>query len=204
MLTLTRLLRLRNTVAAAVLRRHSSGGGKRGGGGRAQEVAAWATIYDEAYASQNAANADPSLNFSGYDNSYTPRVPHQAPVVREWVETTVARIERLKPRRALEMGCGQGMIMLRAARFTPELYIACDLSSFSVDYCKDVLERDARFHLPHVRRRHLSMGSLSGGSTRIAAAVLAALLSAARPPAQRVAPSTAAQPSAAGRPLKFR
>ena len=116
-----------------------------------QEINNWGAIYDEAYATQNAANADPSLNFSGYDNSYTPHIPHQIPVVREWVETTCERLAALKPKRALEMGAGQGMIMLRCAKFTPELYIACDLSQYSVNYCKDILEKDPRFSLPHVR-----------------------------------------------------
>ena len=120
--------------------------------GAVQEINNWGAIYDEAYATQNAANADPSLNFSGYDNSYTPRVPHQIPVVREWVETTCERIAALHPRRALEMGAGQGMIMLRVAQVARELYIACDLSQFSVAFCKEILESDARFHLPHVRR----------------------------------------------------
>jgi 2-polyprenyl-3-methyl-5-hydroxy-6-metoxy-1,4-benzoquinol methylase len=116
-----------------------------------QEIQAWGAIYDEAYASQNAANADPSLNFSGYDNSYTPHIPHQIPVVREWVETTCMRIAALNPKRALEMGCGQGMIMLRCAEMAEELYVACDLSQYSVNYCSDILENDPRFKLPHVR-----------------------------------------------------
>lgn len=116
-----------------------------------QEVQAWGAIYDEAYSSQSAANIDPSLNFSGYDNSYTPRIPHQIPVVREWVESTCDRIAALEPSRALEMGCGQGMIMLRCAKVARQLYIACDLSQYSINYCRDILENDSRFRLPHVR-----------------------------------------------------
>uniref|UniRef100_A0A061R6I9 Amino acid adenylation domain protein n=1 Tax=Tetraselmis sp. GSL018 TaxID=582737 RepID=A0A061R6I9_9CHLO len=106
------------------------------------EVEKWGAIYEEAYASQNAVNEDPTLNFSGYDNSYTPRIPHKAEVVREWVETTCVRLAELKPRRALEMGAGNGMMLLRTARVPGcERYIGCDLSSFSVDYVKEVLER---------------------------------------------------------------
>jgi hypothetical protein len=86
-------------------------------------------------------------------------VPHQIPVVREWVETTCERIAELRPRRALEMGCGQGMIMLRCAKFCDELYIACDLSQYSVNYCKEILEKDPRFSLPHVRRLAQSLHS---------------------------------------------
>lgn len=121
------------------------------GSAAVQEVQAWGAVYDEAYSAQTSANSDPSLNFSGYDNSYTPRSPHQIPVVREWVETTCERIAALQPRRALEMGCGQGMIMLRCAKVARQLYVACDLSQFSVNYCRHILASDPRFELPHVR-----------------------------------------------------
>ena len=106
------------------------------------EVNKWGAIYEEAYASQNAVNSDPTLNFSGYDNSYTPRVPHKPETVREWVETTCVRLAALRPRRALEMGAGNGMMLLRTARVEGcERYIGCDLSQYSVDYVKGVLER---------------------------------------------------------------
>lgn len=106
------------------------------------EVEKWGAIYEEAYASQNAVNEDPTLNFSGYDNSYTPRVPHKPETVREWVETTCVRLAALRPRRALEMGAGNGMMLLRTARVPGcERYIGCDLSQASVDYVRSVLER---------------------------------------------------------------
>ena len=106
------------------------------------EVEKWGAIYEEAYASQNAVNDDPTLNFSGYDNSYTPRIPHKAEVVREWVETTCARLANLCPSRALEMGAGNGMMLLRTARLPGcERYIGCDLSSCSVEYVREVLQR---------------------------------------------------------------
>ena len=50
------------------------------------------------------------------DNSFTPRIPHELHVVKEWVERTCDRVMALKPRRALELGCGNGMIMLRCAK----------------------------------------------------------------------------------------
>jgi len=103
-----------------------------------EEIASWGAIYDSAYASQNAINSDPTLNFSGYDNSFTPRIPHELHVVREWVERTCERVMALQPRRALELGCGNGMIMLRCA-LGCERYVACDLSEQAVDYCNQVI-----------------------------------------------------------------
>jgi hypothetical protein len=48
-----------------------------------ETIASWGAIYDSAYSSQNAVNDDPTLNFSGYDNSFMPRVPHELHVVKE-------------------------------------------------------------------------------------------------------------------------
>ena len=109
-------------------------------------VGMWASIYDEAYASQNALTDDPTLNFSGYDNSYTPRVPHKTAVVREWVETTCDRIAALKPVRVLEQGCGNGMIFFRCAK-SCERYIGADLSEQAVRYVETVMKQP-KFTMP--------------------------------------------------------
>lgn len=51
------------------------------------EAAAWGAIYDEAYATKRAATDDPTLNWSGYDNSYTPGILHKEATVKEWVKS---------------------------------------------------------------------------------------------------------------------
>ena len=55
------------------------------------------------------------------------------PTVREWVEQTVFRVRALcGPTRAVELGCGNGMILLRQAAFPEvEAYGGADLVSFS-------------------------------------------------------------------------
>eukprot|EP00238_Polyblepharides_amylifera_P007186 CAMPEP_0196581928 /NCGR_PEP_ID=MMETSP1081-20130531/36516_1 /TAXON_ID=36882 /ORGANISM="Pyramimonas amylifera, Strain CCMP720" /LENGTH=2100 /DNA_ID=CAMNT_0041902337 /DNA_START=165 /DNA_END=6464 /DNA_ORIENTATION=- len=103
-----------------------------------EEIASWGAIYDSAYASQNAVNDDPTLNFSGYDNSFTPRIPHEVHVVKEWVEQSCVRVMRLKPQNALELGCGNGMILLRCAQGCKR-YVAADLSEQAMDYVAEVL-----------------------------------------------------------------
>eukprot|EP00959_Pyramimonas_sp_CCMP1952_P235650 4924807-Pyramimonas_sp.AAC.3 len=105
-----------------------------------ETIASWGAIYDSAYSSQNAVNDDPTLNFSGYDNSFTPRIPHELHVVREWVERTCERCLRFKPVRCLELGCGNGMILLRCAPHC-QRYVAADLSETAVEYVKDIMKR---------------------------------------------------------------
>ena len=113
------------------------------------EAEAWGAVYDEAYAVRDALDeSDPSLNFSGYGNSYTPGRVHRPEVVREWVETICARIAGLQPKRALELGCGNGMILLRVAKLC-ERYVGTDLSANAVDYVRDVITQHPDFILPH-------------------------------------------------------
>lgn len=113
------------------------------------EAEAWGAVYDEAYAARDALDeSDPSLNFSGYGNSYTPGRVHRPEVVREWVETICARIAGLQPKRALELGCGNGMILLRIAKLC-ERYVGTDLSANAVDYVRDVIAQHPDFILPH-------------------------------------------------------
>ena len=106
-----------------------------------EEVDAWGAIYDAAYARQDAVNGDPTLNFSGYGNSFTPGALHRVPTVREWVERTVERIAVLtKPKRVLEMGCGNGMIGFRLAQLDGVgAYIGTDLSSEAVAYDRRIV-----------------------------------------------------------------
>ena len=113
------------------------------------EAEAWGAVYDEAYAARDALDeSDPSLNFSGYGNSYTPGRVHRPEVVREWVETICERIAGLRPRRALELGCGNGMILLRIAKLC-ERYVGTDLSANAIDYVRDVITSHPDFILPH-------------------------------------------------------
>jgi len=123
-----------------------------------EEIASWGSIYDTAYASQNAVNDDPTLNFSGYDNSFTPRIPHELHVVHEWVERTCDRVLALQPRRVVELGCGNGMILLRCAGAT-ERYAACDLSEQAMEYVDRTL-RMPKFR--HLHANNIVVTSLGG------------------------------------------
>ncbi len=56
--------------------------------------------------------ADPSFDTSGWDSSYDGR-PFPPAEMREYVDTSVARIRALQPGRVLEIGCGAGLILFR-------------------------------------------------------------------------------------------
>lgn len=139
-----------------------SGSNKRENSDDQNEVNAWGSIYDEAYAKADAINSDPTLNYSGYGNSYTPGAVHEIPTILEWVETTCGRIfdlfqaEQTVPKRVLEMGCGNGMILFRCAQHPgTELYHGADISTEATQYIMKQLnsKEEPSFlpPLPHVQ-----------------------------------------------------
>ena len=96
-----------------------------------EHVSQWQFLYDETYGGNTAiATAAPAdddeFNIIGWNSSYTGE-PIPAPEMREWVDSTVARIRTLNPRRVLEIGCGTGLLLLPLARYC-ESYRGTDFS----------------------------------------------------------------------------
>src|SRR5439155_7305291 len=73
-----------------------------------EQLAEWQQVFDDSQR-QSASLADPTFNIIGWNSSYTGE-PIPADEMREWVDATVARILALRPRRALEIGCGTGLL----------------------------------------------------------------------------------------------
>ncbi|HVR09656.1 MAG TPA: amino acid adenylation domain-containing protein, partial [Thermoanaerobaculia bacterium] len=111
----------------------------------AAHIAAWNELYDETY--QAGDLADPTLNLSGWNSSYT-GLPIPEAEMREWVETTVERLLALGPRRVLEVGCGTGLLLFRVAPHCAS-YRATDFSRAALDFLARQLARPERA-LPQV------------------------------------------------------
>jgi len=68
-------------------------------------------VFDETH---DQIVLDPDFNITGWTSSYSgePIRPEQ---MHEWVDHTVARIQALRPKRVLEIGCGTGLLLVRLA-----------------------------------------------------------------------------------------
>jgi len=132
-------------LVAYVVRREETGAAAPEAEPVAEHLAAWNQLYDETY--ETGDLADPTLNLSGWNSSYTGE-PIPEAEMREWVETTVQRLLALAPRRALEVGCGTGLLLFRVAPHC-ESYRATDFSRAALDYLARQLARPERA-LPQV------------------------------------------------------
>ena len=90
---------------------------------------AWGHVWDETY---RAANTDdPAFDISGWNDSYT-GAPIPAEQMHEWIDTTVASIRELAPRRVLDIGCGTGLLLFRVAPHC-ERYVGVDLAQHALE-----------------------------------------------------------------------
>src|SRR5262249_55416607 len=85
---------------------------------------------------------DPTLNFNGWNSSYT-GLPIPEEGMREWVERTAERILALGPARVLEIGCGTGLLLSRIAPRCAH-YVGTDASGQAIRYLRERLPRLGR------------------------------------------------------------
>ncbi|WP_086688519.1 non-ribosomal peptide synthetase [Nostoc sp. T09] len=114
----------------------------------AEFISQWQSVSDETY-KQTTGDRDSTLNFAGWNSSYT-GLPIPEAQMREWVEQTVARIQSLQPNQVLELGCGTGMLMFRIA---PQcsVYWGTDFSQQVLGYLQQQLQH---LNLPQIKLGH--------------------------------------------------
>ena len=91
----------------------------------ANQVQSWAQVFDTTYASGDG-NQETIFDLTGWNSSYT-GLPIPQPEMKEWLDGTLQRIQKLKAPRVLEIGCGSGMLLFRTAPQC-DRYCATDVS----------------------------------------------------------------------------
>ncbi|WP_451691152.1 amino acid adenylation domain-containing protein [Streptomyces sparsogenes] len=117
----------------------------------------WQRVFDDQYAGAPHDAAD-DLNLAGWDSSYTGRPVPEAEM-REWIDGTVRRIEELRPKRLLEVGCGTGLLLFRYAEACQSVH-ALDLSARALDGVRRGVERRGWSHVTLSEGDALSVGDL--------------------------------------------
>ena len=117
-----------------------------------QTTSHWQTIWDEAYRGNTAIDdeseqkvIDPTFNISGWLDSYTGK-QHAHDHMREWVDATVQRVLDLKPKRALEIGCGTGLILYGVAPHC-DAYVGVDFSDSALALIDEQVKKMSMSHV---------------------------------------------------------
>ncbi|TDJ41937.1 MAG: amino acid adenylation domain-containing protein [Gammaproteobacteria bacterium] len=95
---------------------------------KAEQLDQWRDLWQNAYTEERSL--DPAFNISGWNSSYSGE-PVPAAEMREWVETTAARINACAPKRVLEIGSGTGLLVARVAPNCSH-YVATDFSPAAI------------------------------------------------------------------------
>nr|MBA2283408.1 AMP-binding protein [Acidimicrobiia bacterium] len=133
------------TAYAVLDRRADAPGADRSGD---EHVDEWRGLFDEVQG--GPVEADPAFDTSGWNSSYT-GAPIPAAEMQEWVDTTVAAVAALRPRRVLEIGCGTGLLLWRLAPGT-ERYVGVDFSAATIAALESRLREDRRYDHVELRR----------------------------------------------------
>ena len=94
-------------------------------------------VFDWFLGGKAAQASQPAFNV-GWNSSYTNQ-PYPLEHMREYVETTVERIQSLRPAEVLEIGCGTGMLLLRIAPGCRR-YVGVDFSALSIQSLRRQME----------------------------------------------------------------
>ncbi|MEM9663834.1 MAG: amino acid adenylation domain-containing protein [Bacteroidota bacterium] len=117
-------------------------------------IRSWHAAFEAAYDGAPALLED-AVNAAGYVETAT-GAPMPTEQMATWLSGVVARIQALRPRRLLEIGCGTGMLVARLAP-EAERYVAVDPSSTALTYLHEHVIRPA---WAHVETRHATAAVL--------------------------------------------
>ncbi|HMN29312.1 MAG TPA: AMP-binding protein, partial [Caldilineaceae bacterium] len=111
-----------------------------------QQVAAWRSAFADSTetTSQKMRIVDPLFNTTGWISSYDGK-PLPQSEMRVWADDIVKQLLTLQPRRILEIGCGNGMLLFQLAPHCVS-YDGADFLQSSLDYIQSQIDRQpARF-----------------------------------------------------------
>ncbi len=102
-----------------------------------EHLASWQSLMTQTH--QNAGVLrDVEFDITGWVSTFTGK-PIPEAEMRQWVDATVGRIQRLQPQDVLEIGCGAGLILLNLAPHCRS-YVGTDFLARSLDQLRGVIE----------------------------------------------------------------
>lgn len=107
------------------------------------QLSGWVNTFDETYSESSCTLDEP--DFSGWNSSYDKQeIPRGE--MQIWLNETLERIKRLKPKSVLEIGCGTGMILAGIAPHV-ERYFGFDMSNNVIERLRKQVEEKGWSHV---------------------------------------------------------
>nr|WP_201280317.1 non-ribosomal peptide synthetase [Hassalia byssoidea] len=101
-----------------------------------EQTQEWQYTFNETYRGGEEVNT--AFNITGWNSSYDNQ-PIPAEEMHQWLNNTLARVQALKPKRILEIGCGTGMILLNIAPQV-ESYWGTDFSQEAINRLENIIQ----------------------------------------------------------------
>lgn len=122
----------------------------------------WTLVNDDKYADTSNNITEVESNFFGWNSSYTDK-PIALEQMEEWLSGIMQRIHKLNPKRLLEIGCGQGLLLYRYAE-TCEAVYASDISSVALSGIQKELDGRGWGHVTLEHGDALSIDKFNGAA----------------------------------------
>jgi amino acid adenylation domain-containing protein len=111
----------------------------------AEHLGQWQQLFEDEYSHKGDEDVPDDLNLAGWESSYTgDAIPESE--MREWIDGTVARIQALRPKRLLEIGCGTGLLLFRYAEGCEAVH-GIDISAAALDDVRRGVRRRGWSHV---------------------------------------------------------
>ena len=94
------------------------------------QVDLWKALHDKSYGESGPTSGRVRFDTIGWDSTYTGE-PLSSAEMRECVGNAVSRIQALRPKNLIEIGCGTGLLLFRLAARCRK-YVGTDLSESAV------------------------------------------------------------------------
>lgn len=103
----------------------------------AMQESVWKMVFEQTFGGEGDAE-DPTFHPTVWGSTYTGK-PIATEDIKAWIDGTVERIVELQPKRVLEIGCGDGQIMMRVLPHC-EAYVGLDFSAAAVAHVQKQLD----------------------------------------------------------------